>query len=420
MRAPPTTPWYYGWNVIAVGIAFQTIIFGVSFFSYTLWAGQWRTAFHAARGDVMLGIMILTVCQGVMAPLAGRAMDRMSIRALICAGAVITAGGFVLISQATALWQILAIYGTIVALGTLLAGPLAAQTLAAKWFSRRRGLAIGFSTIGTSLGGFLLPPVVAWLFLSYGWREAHLILAGVIVVTVVPMIWLVVRNSPEEAGVPPEPESHAAARQPAQAHPDWTTGMLLRQRNFWITIGAFVPMATVFGALQHNLAQIASDSGIDAARASWVVVTLSGAMVLGKIGFGAVADRYDLRLLFTGAIGLLACSGLIFMTTPAFPLLCLGAAVMGVAQGGFLPLLGCIVGTRFGPHAFGRVMGLVGLFTPICAAGPWLAGRLRDIDGSYDLVIQIFLALLVPALVAIFFLKPLVSAIEPARLVPGE
>jgi MFS family permease len=183
-------------------------------------------------------------------------------------------------------------------------------------------------------------------------------------------------------------------------------------------IGAFIPMVTVFGALQHNMVQIAADSGVDAARASWLISCFSGTMLAGKIFFGALADRTDLRILYVLSISLLAGAAMIFMTTPPFYLLVTAAGVLGLAAGGFLPLLGCIVSTRFGPHAFGRVMGLVGLFMLLAGLGPWFAGSLRDFAGDYDLVLQVFLVLLIPAVCAMLFLKPL--PVPPRELAPGE
>lgn len=412
--------WYYGWNVLAVGVAFQAILFGFTLFSFTLWTNEWVRDFNAPRGDIMLAITIFTFIQGGLAPFAGRAMDRRSIRALIAGGAVSTVLGIALISQVTAAWQIVLIYSTLIAFGTLLAGPLAAQTLAAKWFRGRRGFAVGISTIGTSLGGFLMPPLVTWLFLNYGWRHAHLILAAAALVLVVPMVWWIVRNGPEEAGVEPDPETAvSAARAAARVFPDWTTATILRERTFWIMICSFVPMATALAAVQHNMGPLAKDSGIDAQSASYLVSLFAGSAALGKIFFGLVTDRWDLRLLFWLANLSLLLAIMLFMLQPAYPLMALASVLLGLGGGGFLPLLASVISTRFGPHSFGRVMGLVGPFTLVTGVGPSLAGHLRDLGGSYELALQGALAILVPAVIIMVLLKPL-AAVNHRNLAPGE
>jgi MFS family permease len=412
--------WYYGWNVLAVGVAFQAVLFGFTVNSFTLWATEWVKEFDAPRGDIMIGITIWTLFQGLAAPFAGKAMDRSSIRLLVTAGSIATVAGLAIISQLTAVWQILIVYCTLIGFGTLVAGPLAAQTLAAKWFRGRRGFAVGISTIGTSIGGFLMPPLVTMLFLAVGWRDAHLILAAVTFVAIVPLVWLVIRNDPEEKGVEPDPETEvSAARTAARVFPDWTTWMILRERNFWIMIVAFVPMVTALGSIQHNLSPLASDSGIAPQEASYLVSVMLGCAAVSKLFFGLVTDRWDLRTLFWMANVSIGLAIGVFLMTPSYGLMLGASALLGLGAGGFLPLLAAVVSTRFGPRSFGRVMGLVGPFTLVAGFGPWIAGWLRDNLGSYEVALQLALLILLPAVLVMLLLKPL-AAITKHNMAGGH
>ena len=412
--------WYYGWSVLAVGVAFQAILFGFTVNSFTLWVTEWVKDFGAPRGDLILSITILGIVQGVLAPFAGKAMDRASIRVLVSAGAVITVLGLALISQIHAVWQIVAVYATLIAVGTLLAGPLSAQTLAAKWFRGRRGFAVGISTIGTSIGGFFMPPLVTLLFLEVGWRDAHLILAAIALVAIVPLVWLIVRNNPEELGVEPDPETEiSAARIAAREFPDWTTVTILKERNFWIMILAFVPMATALGSVQHNLSPIANDSGIGPQQASYLVSLMLGSAAVSKLFFGLVTDRWDLRSLFWLANLSIGAAIFLFMLQPSYAVMLAASALLGLGAGGFLPLLAAVVSSRFGPKSFGRVMGLVGPFALLGGFGPWLAGWLRDHQGSYEVALQITLVILIPAVLVMLLLKPL-AAISQQKMAGGQ
>ncbi len=411
--------WYYGWNVLAVGVAFQAVLFGFTVNSFTLWVTEWVKDFGAPRGDLMLGVTILGIVGGVTAPFAGKAMDRASIRLLVTAGAVMTVIGLALISQLDAVWQIVAVYATLIAVGTLLAGPLAAQTLAAKWFRGRRGFAVGISTIGTSIGGFVMPPLVTMLFLEVGWRQAHLILAAIALVAVVPLVWLIIRNTPEDMGVEPDPETAiSAARTAAREFPDWTTMSILRERNFWIMIIAFVPMAAALGSVQHNLSPIANDAGIAPQAASYLVSLMLGSAAVSKLFFGLVTDRWDLRTLFWGANISIGAAILIFMLQPPYAMMLMASVLLGLGAGGFLPLLAAVVSTRFGPKSFGRVMGLVGPFTLIGSFGPLIAGWLRDNLGTYEVALQLTLAILLPAVLVMLLLKPLAAITQQTLSAP--
>jgi MFS family permease len=86
--------------------------------------------------------------------------------------------------------------------------------------------------------------------------------------------------------------------------------------------------------------------------------------------------------------------------------LTLGVVCVGLSGGGLLPLLGLIFGARFGVASFGRVMGLVMLSLTVGSAGPLLAGWLYDLTGSYDAAFMLFLAMFLPAGIAMRWLQP--------------
>ena len=400
--------WYHGWNVLAVGLLFQAISFGIGIYCFTFWVAPWSDEFGVGRGEVMVVFLTMQVAMGALAPFAGRAMDGLPIRALICCGASCMALGLVLASMATAVWQLVVIYGTLVTAGMLLAGPLAAQTLTARWFSRRRGLALGISTVGTSLGGLTLPPLVTAMQASLGWRDANLMLAIIVVVAVLPLVWLVVRSSPAEAGHggADELKPLGAAGVSAPAESPWTVAQVLREPAFWFMVMAFTLLVTAFGGVQQNLAPFALDQAIDASRAAWLVSLLALMMALAKIFFGAMADRVDVRWLFGLAILLLAVA-LAWMTTgPAYLEMAAICVLLGCAAGAHLPLLAALISRRFGVASFGQVMGMVGPFSMLAAAGPWLAGAIRDGTGSYATAWWVLAALLIPAALSMWMLRP--------------
>ena len=146
----------------------------------------------------------------------------------------------------------------------------------------------------------------------------------------------------------------------------------------------FTPMATAFGGAQQNLGPFADDLGIDVQAASLLVSVMALVMVGAKVFFGAMADRWDLRILFFLAIGGLGIAlGVMMMQLNYFALV-LVCALLGFVAGGFLPLLGALVSQNFDIRAFGQVMGMIGPFTTLAAVGPWIAGQVRDTTGSYD------------------------------------
>ena len=397
-------------------------MFGIAIFSFTLWVAPWMQAFDASRSEVMTVFLVTQVMMGVSAPFAGRALDVMPVRALVIVGSLCFAVSLLLISRATALWQIGVLYGTLFVAGTVLAGPMAAQKLAARWFDRRRGLAIGLSSVGTSLGGATIPLLVGWVLVQYDWRTAHQVLAGLVVVLVVPLAWLVVRNSPQDAGVPGEGAA-ATTTNADHAYP-WTTASLLTNRNFLALVLVVTPVVLVSGGIQQNFGPFAAELAISPSAIASLVSIMAIVMVVGKVFFGTLADRFDHRLLFLLALSLMFATLCLLLLTPSYGLLVLVVALLGFGMGGFLPLLGAIVASRFGPDAFGRVMGLLGPFTTLAAAGPLLAGYIRDTTGSYTGAWWLFMVALLPAALALLLMtpqrRPVVEFVNSAAATPGR
>ena len=397
-------PWYHGWNVLAVAMLFQAVSFGIGIYAFTFSVAPWSEEFGVGNGRVMLVFVGMQVAMGLFSPLAGRAVDRLSIRGLTIAGSLSLAAGLMLAGRAGSLWHLNLIYGTLIVAGLLLAGPLAGQTLAARWFARRRGIALGVVTVGTSIGGLLMPPLVTALQAQVGWRAANDVLAIIVVLAIVPPVWLLVRNAPPETERGEEDAVPEAPVRPSTGAT--TTRSVLSQRTFWLTVLAFTPMAAAFGGAQQNLGPFASDLGIDAQAASYLVSAMALVMIGAKVFFGAMADRWDVRfllLLALGGLGIALGSMLLPLNYVSLILVC---GVLGFVAGGFLPLLGVLVSQNFDIRAFGQVMGMLGPFTTLAAVGPWITGQVRDTTGSYDMAWLGLGALLVPSAVAVLLMKP--------------
>jgi|TARA_Y100000310_G_scaffold341352_1_gene440219 MFS family permease len=391
---------HYRWIVVLLTLVFQAVSVGILIYSFALFVVPWLDTFSSPRRDIMLAIVALQLGTGAMSPLSGRAMDKYSIRALVCSGSISLAAGFVLISLATAWWQIILLYTTLLPLGMALTGPLAAQTLVAKWFTDRRGLAIGISAMGTSLGGFIFPQVISYLLQEFGWRTSLVILALVTVITVCPLTWYVLRLKPDGTTIP-----HAAS-QPSQTQRQWTTVKLLRSPTFWIPVVALIPLNAAFGGIQFNLGALMQDLGYQPGRAAMLISLISVAMIAGKLMFGGLADLVDHRKLYWVAACLMGCALVTFQGSPSYAVLLGSSVLIGLATGGILPLMGVIYASRFGTASFGKVYGMVNMFLTIGAFGPLLAGWIYDVSSSYDAAFRFFLLILLPAAMGMIWLKP--------------
>ncbi|MEQ8486098.1 MAG: MFS transporter [Pseudomonadales bacterium] len=390
----------YRWLVVAYTLLMQAVTVGVLIYCFALFALPWLAEFEAPRRDVMVAISLLQVGMGVVSPFAGRAMDALPMRVLVTAGALSMAVGLWLASHAQALWQILLIYALLFPPALALTGTLASQTLVARWFRDRRGLAIGISATGTNLGGMVFPFLVAGWLVASGWRDTLVWLAVLGLLLVVPLGWLVLAREPRAAAAGAAP---AAGQVAPRA---WRTREILTTRLFWIPVAGMLPLQTAFGAVQFNLGAYAADAGYTSDQAANLIALCSLCMIGGKFLFGGLGDRLDHRWLYWLAAASMSLGLLLLRGAPALPLLTLAVACVGLAGGGILPMLGLVFGARFGVEAFGRVMGLVMLTITFGAVGPVAAGWVYDVTGSYDVAFLMFVGLFLPGVVLMRRLPP--------------
>jgi MFS family permease len=192
----------------------------------------------------------------------------------------------------------------------------------------------------------------------------------------------------------------------------WSTREILSTRLFWIPGTGVVPLSVAFGAVQYNLGVLSRDLGMSTDAAANLIALHAVCMILGKFFFGGVGDRLDHRYIFWIASALMSFALFALQGETSVPVLVVGIVFMGLAGGGILPFFGVVFGARFGAVSFGRVMGFAMLTMTLGSLGPLLAGWTYDLTGSYDLAFQGFLALLLPAAIAMVWLpKPGLPAV---------
>lgn len=401
---------FRGWLIVAVGFFAQLLAFGCSIAVYGLFIPMLTTEFGASFLVANLGLSILGVVMALAGVVVGPLLDRSSIRALMVAGALLNGLAFLAMSQATTLWQLGILFGVVVASGAALFGPLAANTVIAKWFDAHRGRAVGIASMGPPTGGMLLAPLAGTLIASYGWRPTLLVFAALHVL-IIPAIWLVIRNRPEDLGQLPDGVaaniSTPAGSGVAPASRQWTTGEVLRAPVFWALALAMGSAGAVAGAFNANVIPYAADIGIRLQDAAFFVSAIGATAILGTLGFGLLADRVDNRALFWVVVAL---QGLTFAflrwVEPGYGSLFGAVLVFGLAAGGLMPLMASAVGQGFGARSFGRVMGYIGPVTlPFAFLGPPLTGWLRQSTGSYAAAFEMFVGVFVFAGLALVWLR---------------
>ncbi len=399
MSSPP----YYRWLIVALTLVNQALALGILIYSFALFVVPWLDHFEIARSQVMLAILAFQVTAGLLSPVLGRLMDHFVMRRLVIVGALSMGLGLALLSLATQFWQIILIYSTLLPIGMLLCGTLASQTMVSKWFTGNRGLAIGLSAMGTSIGGLIIPMVIIELIARHEWQDTMLILSVVSTVILIPLNLFVLRFEPPSAGG----ESGSAQLVDSRT---WTSREILASKTFWIPVLALIPINAAFGGVQFNLGAYMSDLGYGQSFAAQLIAVTSFMMIVGKLFFGALGDHMDHRKLYWLMAVLLIVALSFYEGSPGKPELVLAACIQGFATGGVMPMMGIMYSARFGTLSFGRVLGYVNLVIMVGSFGSIFSGWVFDMTQSYDVAFWIFMALLLPGVIIMFFLPASVDS----------
>ena len=108
------------------------------------------------------------------------ALDRFGARRAFGIGAVLLALGLFLSSRAQGYWQLALSYGVVSGLGITILGLGPQAGLIARWFRRKRGIALGVAFAGTGLGALIMTPRASMVLTGRAALEAS---GGVAAVT---------------------------------------------------------------------------------------------------------------------------------------------------------------------------------------------------------------------------------------------
>lgn len=395
---------FRGWNVLGAGFINAMLIAGAAIYSYGAFVKPIEAEFGLTREQANIGIQVLYVSMMIWAVLVGRWLEKYSAKKFSMAGGLAFGIGFLLIYFAKDPRLILLAIIIPISFGFTAAGPFLANALAARWFTKKRGRALGIATVASSMGGLVMVPIVGNLIEKHGWRQTTLILAVGITALILLISWLFVIGRPED--IDQTPDGLPITQNTSMDIP--THAPFINRPAFWL-IGLGVGLLLGSDqALLTSLIPFGLEEGFTLAQAKYLMVPMTLSAIAGKLIVGWLAEKYDKPLLF----GLVCISNIIFLIallmSPSFTNLMIIAGFVGLAIGGVYPVWTTLVADHFGRDQFAKVIGAMNLITvPLMVASITIAGRTRDITGDYDLAWKIFIPQVIAAALIIFGLKML-------------
>ena len=362
----------YAWWRLLASLALSTMG-GIGLWSVVVSLPAIQAEFGVDRADASLPYTATMVGFAGGGVLMGRLADRFGVVVPAVLGALMLGIGYVAAASATSLWQFMLAQALLIGMlgSSATFGPLVADV--SLWFARRRGIAVAIVASGNYLAGTLWPPLLQAAIEAVGWRQAHVGIGVLCILTMLPLALILRRRAPvEDAGVPLSARVLTDTLRMSPA----TLQVLLVVAGLSCCIAMSMP--------QVHLVAYCADLGYGPARGAEMLSLMLGFGVVSRIASGLIADKIGgVGTLILGST--LQCLALLFyLPFDGLTSLYVVSALFGLSQGGIVPSYALIVRDYFPAREAGARVSLVLMATVAgMALGGWMSGAIFDLTGSY-------------------------------------
>lgn len=377
-----------GWAVllgafIGSGVGLASMVY----YSTGIWIRPWQEEFGWTRAEIGFQQSISVVVMMLLAPLAGRLIDRYGLRrvtALCLLGYGLFLAIFPFMSGALLVLYALSFGYAVFGVGTT---GIAFTRAVNAFFIKNRGLALGICLTSTGVMAFAMPRYMTPYVAEHGWRAGFWVMFAIVMVSV-PMVYFLLRDGPEDE------DGSAEATQSGL-----TFNQAIRTVTFWKVASIFFLISTAILGLIPAFIPLLQDAGLTAKQAGQLGAVLGLSVMVARLFIGFIIDRIFAPYVAAVAFGCVAL-GCLALGLGGIEYAMVAAIALGFAVGAEVDLIGYFTARYFGMAHYGAIYGLqYSIFIFGAAIGPVYTGYIWDVTGNYDLALIIAAALMVPVVI---------------------
>ena len=397
---------FYGWIVAGAGFLLGVIGIGMRY-SFGVFLKSIEMEFNLSRAATSSVFSIYMLLCTLMAVIGGWALDRYGPRKVGLVIGTFTGLSLLLTSLVRSPWQLFITYSLLLSLGT---GPIygVANTTASRWFFRKRGLVVGFTSSGGGVGAIVLAPFATYLMSVFDWRTAFIVLGIVSWAAMVAVSFFLVKG-PEDLGLLPDGAKSEASQREHQKDPwnnqteDISLGRACRMKPFWLLGLTWLFLSLSLHMIFVHIIPYAVGTGLSSMEAAYILSLMGFSNIPGRLLIGRFSDMFGRKTLGITCALVQFGSMLWLMGSGSLWMIYTFAVVYGFLWGGAGVIITAFIGDIFGTRMLGVIMGMMSAGWALGAAiGPAIGGYIFDISGNYFIA---FLACAIALLAAAFLLS---------------
>ncbi|MDF2874626.1 MAG: major Facilitator Superfamily protein [Sporomusa sp.] len=258
--------------------------------------------FGWSRTVISLALAINLLLYGLCGPFAAALMDLYGTRRIMALALLLIAVGTSLTTWMNAPWQMIALWGVVIGIGSGFLSPVLGTVVANRWFVTHRGLVVGIFSAAGSAGQLLFLPLFSKFLAVSTWQTVTGFISFA-ALSVMVVVSLIMRNKPGDIGLLPYGALHPADIANAKEANAFTavfTGLktAVSNKDFWLlTSSFFVCGATSSGLIGTHFIPACIDHGMSEVTAAGLLAFSGIFNLIGAMSSGWLSDRYDNRWL---------------------------------------------------------------------------------------------------------------------------
>ncbi|WP_077328847.1 MFS transporter [Virgibacillus siamensis] len=349
-------------------------------------------------GELTLYFSVSAVITMVFLPIGGKLMAKFNTRLVLIVAVILQAGAFALfgVMQSVWGWYLMAIP---LAVGGVFITVIAGPVLINQWFKKKNGLALGILSAAGGAVGAIAQPVVGGLIAGQGWRTSYFIVGLAVMIIAVPIIFLIVRQSPEEMGLQPYgmEETEQGGNDKHESGEQGVTMAAAKKSSAFYLLVVFFFFVTSIASFSMHIPTYLINKGFDVTFAGNVMGLFMTGVLVGSLVIGMMIDKIGSRntALFTMVIGILAICMLLFLTYGFFSI-GLAVGLLGVVSASIGTLGPALTTALFGNKEYSQIYSTASLGLAISSIVALPAyGFIYDFTGSYTTALYAILIMFI-------------------------
>lgn len=364
------------------------------------------------RTQYTFAYMTATLIGGFSLPFVGRQVDRFGAR---CVLPLVAAGLALACGWMSALRSLTGLYVGFTLIRCLGQGSLTliSNWIIGEWFQSRRGLAAGICAVGGTASVLIIPQINDAFIDAWGWRQAWLVLGGIVAGSLILPAAIFLRDRPESLGLFPDWEFEREAEQPRSqavtsgALEDFTVRQALRCGSFWKIAAVVATVSMVGTGLMFHQVSLLAERGVDRSTALSALGVQAIAATLSTLLAGILIDRLPARFVLAVSMALEICAISLLILLPSAGWIFVYSALLGL-HGGIIRSAGSIIWINYFGHTHqGAIQGVaMSVMVFAAALGPIPPALAHDLTGDYFWALLVFLAFPAAAGLAVLTARP--------------